>query len=100
MFRQTLSECTFQNYTPLYRFTLSHLGSTSYIALPLLRILSGHLRFDEQYEIGKKLTMHTMQLRKINGYLQKLLYTVKRIRMSPTPTLNIYLLESSIPADR
>jgi hypothetical protein len=34
--------------------------------------------------------MHTMQLRKINGYLQKLLYTVKRIRMSPTPTLNIY----------
>ncbi|KAH0808385.1 hypothetical protein GEV33_014406 [Tenebrio molitor] len=37
------------NYTPLYRFTLSHLGSTSCIALRLLRILSGHLRFDEQY---------------------------------------------------
>jgi hypothetical protein len=29
-------------------------------------------------------------------YLQKLLYTVKRIRMSPTPTLNIYLFEGAI----
>jgi hypothetical protein len=35
--------------------------------------------------------MYTMQLRKIIGYLQKLIYTVKRIRMSPTPTLNIFL---------
>jgi hypothetical protein len=40
--------------------------------------------------------MHTMQLRRIIGYLQKLLYTVKRIRMSPTPTLNIYLFEGAI----
>jgi hypothetical protein len=40
--------------------------------------------------------MHTMQLRRIIGYLQKLLYTVKRIRMSPTPTLNIYLFEGLI----
>jgi hypothetical protein len=40
--------------------------------------------------------MHTMQLRRIIGYLQKLLYTVKRIRMSPTPTLNIYLFEGPI----
>jgi hypothetical protein len=31
-----------------------------------------------------------------SGYLQKLLYTVKRIRMSPTPTLNIYLFEGPI----
>jgi hypothetical protein len=38
--------------------------------------------------------MHTMQLRRIIGYLQKLLYTVKR--MSPTPTLNIYLFEGPI----
>jgi hypothetical protein len=30
------------------------------------------------------------------GYLQKLLYTVNRIRMSPTPTLNIYLFEGPI----
>jgi hypothetical protein len=52
--------------------------------------------YDNTYEIGKKLTMHTMQLRRIIGYLQKLLYTVKRIRMSPTPTLNIYLFEGSI----
>jgi hypothetical protein len=37
-----------------------------------------------------------MQLRRIIGYLQKLLYTVKRIRMSPTPTLNIYLFEGPI----
>jgi hypothetical protein len=40
--------------------------------------------------------MHTMQLRRIIGYLQKLLYTVKRIRMSPTSTLNIYLFEGPI----
>jgi hypothetical protein len=40
--------------------------------------------------------MHTMQLQIIIGYLQKLLYTVKRIRMSPTPTLNIYLFEGPI----
>jgi hypothetical protein len=31
-----------------------------------------------------------------NCYLQKLLYTVNRIRMSPTPTLNIYLFEGPI----
>jgi hypothetical protein len=37
-----------------------------------------------------------MQLRRIIGYLQKLLYTVKRIRMSPTPTINIYLFEGPI----
>jgi hypothetical protein len=37
--------------------------------------------------------MHTMQLRRIIGYLQKLLDTVKRIRMSPTP---IYLFEGPI----
>jgi hypothetical protein len=37
-----------------------------------------------------------MQLRRIIGYLQKLLYTVKRIRMSLTPTLNIYLFEGPI----
>jgi hypothetical protein len=40
--------------------------------------------------------MLTMQLRRIIGCLQKLLYTVKRIRMSPTPTLNIYLFEGPI----
>jgi hypothetical protein len=40
--------------------------------------------------------MHTRQLRRIIGYLQKLLYAVKRIRMSPTPTLNIYLFEGPI----
>jgi hypothetical protein len=40
--------------------------------------------------------MHTMQVRRIIGYLQKLLYTVKRIRMSRTPTLNIYLFEGPI----
>jgi hypothetical protein len=40
--------------------------------------------------------MHTMQLRRIIGYLQKLLYAVKRIRMSPAPTLNIYLFEGPI----
>jgi hypothetical protein len=34
--------------------------------------------------------------RRIIGYLQKLLYTVKTIRMSPTPTLNIYLFEGPI----
>jgi hypothetical protein len=34
-----------------------------------------------------------MQLRRIIGYLQKLLYTVKRFKTSPTPTLNIYLFE-------
>jgi hypothetical protein len=34
--------------------------------------------------------MHTMQLWRKIDYLQKLLYTVKRIRMSPTPTLNIH----------
>jgi hypothetical protein len=45
----SVSECTFQNFTPLYRFTVSHLCSTSCIALPLLRILSGQVRFDEQY---------------------------------------------------
>jgi hypothetical protein len=28
--------------------------------------------------------------------LQKLLYTVNRIKMSPTPTLNIYLFEGPI----
>jgi hypothetical protein len=39
---------------------------------------------------------HIMQLRRIIGYLQKLLYTIKRIRMSPTPTLNIYLFEGPI----
>jgi hypothetical protein len=37
-----------------------------------------------------------MQLRRIIGYLQKLLYTVNRIRMSPTPILNIYLFEGAI----
>jgi hypothetical protein len=40
--------------------------------------------------------MHTMQLRRIIGYPQKLLYTVKRIRMSPTTTLNIYVFEGPI----
>jgi hypothetical protein len=40
--------------------------------------------------------MLTMQLPRIIGYLQKLLYTVKRIRMSPTPTLNIYIFEGPI----
>jgi hypothetical protein len=35
-------------------------------------------------------------LRRIIGYLQKLLYTVNRIRMSPTPTLNVYLFEGPI----
>jgi hypothetical protein len=35
-------------------------------------------------------------LRGIIGYLQKLLYTVNRIRMLPTPTLNIYLFEDPI----
>jgi hypothetical protein len=38
--------------------------------------------------------MPTMQLPRIIGCLQKLLYT--RIRMSPTPTLNIYLFEGPI----
>jgi hypothetical protein len=37
-----------------------------------------------------------MQLWRKIDYLQKLLYTVKRIRMSPTPTLNIYLFEGAI----
>jgi hypothetical protein len=46
-------------------------------------------------KLGKSL-LHTMQLRRIIGYLQKLLYTFKRIRMSPTPTLNIYLFEGPI----
>jgi hypothetical protein len=40
--------------------------------------------------------MHIMQVRRIIGYLQKLLYTVERIRMSPTPTRNIYLFEGPI----
>jgi hypothetical protein len=34
------------------------------------------------------------------GYLQKLLYAVNRIRMSPTPTLNIYLFEGPIYRER
>jgi hypothetical protein len=38
--------------------------------------------------------MLIMQLRRIIGYLQKLLYTVKR--MSLTSTLNIYLFEGPI----
>jgi hypothetical protein len=38
----------------------------------------------------------TCVLRRIIGYLQKLLYTVNRIQMSPTPTLNIYLFEGPI----
>jgi hypothetical protein len=37
-----------------------------------------------------------VKLRTTIGYLQKLLYTVNRIRMSPMPTLNIYLFESPI----
>jgi hypothetical protein len=37
-----------------------------------------------------------MQLWRIIGYLQKLLYTVKRSRMSLTSTLNIYLFEGPI----
>jgi hypothetical protein len=32
----------------------------------------------------------------VTCYLQKLLYTVNRIRMSFTPTLNIYLFEGPI----
>jgi hypothetical protein len=39
----------------------------------------------------------TMQLRRILiDYLQKLLYIVKKIGMSSTPTLNIYLFEGPI----
>jgi hypothetical protein len=47
-------------------------------------------------KLGKSLLCNLCKLRRIIGYLQKLLYTVNRIRMSRTPTLNIYLFEGPI----
>jgi hypothetical protein len=41
-------------------------------------------------KLRKSLLCNLCNSRRIIGYLQKLLYTVNRIRMSPTPTLYYY----------
>jgi hypothetical protein len=47
-------------------------------------------------KLGKSLLWNLCNSGGLIGYLQKLLYIVNRIRMSPTPTLNIYLFEGPI----
>jgi hypothetical protein len=53
----------------------------------------------DNMKLGENLLCNLCNSDRITGYLQKLLYTVNRIRMSPALTLNIYLFEGPIQAD-